>query len=47
MSIALKVHLVVDTEFQQEISEPPDIVQEHAEHEGEQPNPIVLRGRLR
>ena len=40
------VHLTVDACFQQEIGEPPDIVQEDREHEVEQANAVVFRGGL-
>lgn len=41
------VHLSVDTCFQQEIGEPPDIVQEYGKHEVEQTHTVVFRGGLR
>ena len=41
------LHLAIDPRFQQEVRESPDIVQEYREHEVEQANAVVLRGRLR
>ena len=40
------VHLIVDIRFQQEVGEPPNIVQEYREHEVEQANAVVFRGGL-
>ena len=40
------VHLTSHTRFQQEVGEPPNIVQEYREHEVEQPNAVVFRGGL-
>ncbi|SEM04627.1 hypothetical protein SAMN04488691_11724 [Haloferax larsenii] len=41
------VNLTVSSNFQQKVSEPPDIVQEDREHEVEQPNAVILRRSLR
>ena len=40
------VHLAVNVRFQQEVGEPPDIVQEDGKHEVEQANAVVFRGGL-
>lgn len=36
-----------DTRLQQEIGEPPNIVQQHREHEVEEPHAVILGRRLR
>ena len=41
------VHIATDVRFQQEVSEPPDIVQEDREDEVEQASAVVFRGGLR
>ena len=36
------IHLAIDARFQQEIREPPDIVQQHRKHEVKQADAIIL-----